>query len=550
MYDMVLFAGADSWLSDWLTPLWLLGVGALVGSLLLLVLWALAAAVSRIPGVGTLSDSLQPSREGWTPSGVLAAIARPFVVFVSRRTVSEVPAAVREGVLWPLFIVTVTLAAFGIVGVLFVEKPADLLASLKRLPFVGTETITHAVKVSEPVDPSDEYSELAAHEINVSFRHTEVRRISFESDRNLSIATRPFIDVKPGATVEVIADEEEVWQKGKQPINPFIDQDVTKMYVRNLGSDVADLKMTIITSPPYPEVTAVPLTAISVMFVFLLYLLQRSVAPRLSAIALATYKSEIAQPLFAIIILLGLVLIFPLFVWIPYNTFGEDIKMLKDAGLTLIMILGIIEAIWAASTSVSEEIEGRTALTVLSKPIGRRSFIGGKFLGIIWTVALLFVVLGLWLLIWVAFKQIYDSRESSRVDSINWQICFMEMIHTVPGLLLAFMETVVLAALSVAISTRLPLLANFVICFAIYILGHLTPLIVQSSVGEFEVVQFFGQLIATVFPVLVHFNIQAAVAAGVLVPYEYLFWALVYCLIYSAIAMLLALVLFEERDLA
>jgi ABC-type transport system involved in multi-copper enzyme maturation permease subunit len=244
------------------------------------------------------------------------------------------------------------------------------------------------------------------------------------------------------------------------------------------------------------------------------------------------------------------VLIFPLFVWIPYNTFGEDIKMLKDAGLTLIMILGIIEAIWAASTSVAEEIEGRTALTVLSKPIGRRSFIGGKFLGIVWTVALLFVVLGLWLLIWVAFKQIYDARESSRVDTVNWQICFMEMSHTVPGLLLAFMEAVVLAALSVAISTRLPLLANFVICFAIYLLGHLTPLIVQSSMGQFEVVQFFGQLIATVFPVLVHFNIQAAVAAGVLVPYEYLFWALVYCLIYSAIAMLLALVLFEERDLA
>jgi len=549
MYDMVLFGDADSWLSDWMTPIWLLGVGALLGLLLLLVLWALAAAISRIPGVGTLSDSLQPSREGWTPSGVLSAVCRPFVIFVSRRTVSEVPTAVREGVLWPLFIVTVALAGFGIVGVLFVEEPADLLASLKRLPFVGTETTTHAVEVSEPEDATDEYSDLAAHEINIAFRHTEVRRISFESDQNLSIATRPFIEVKPGATVEVIADEEEVWLKGKQPINPFIDQDVTKMYVRNLGSGVADLKMTVLTSPPYPQVAAVPLTAISVVFVFLLYLLQRSVAPRLSAIALATYKSEIAQPLFGIIVLLGMVLI-ALFVWIPYNTFGEDIKMLKDSGLTLIMILGIIEAIWAASTSVAEEIEGRTALTVLSKPIGRRSFIGGKFLGIVWTVALLFIVLGLMLLIVVAYKQIYDARESSRVDSINWQICFMEMIHTVPGLLLAFMETVVLAALSVAISTRLPLLANFVICFSVYLLGHLTPLIVQSSAGDFEVVQFFGQLIATIFPVLDHFNIQAAVAAGVIVPYEYLFWALVYCLIYSAIAMLLALVLFEERDLA
>jgi hypothetical protein len=50
--------------------------------------------------------------------------------------------------------------------------------------------------------------------------------------------------------------------------------------------------------------------------------------------------------------------------------------------------------------------------------------------------------------------------------------------------------------------------------------------------------------------VLDHFNIQAAIAAGVAVPYDYLASALLYCIVYSAIAMLLALVLFEDRDLA
>ena len=119
-----------------------------------------------------------------------------------------------------------------------------------------------------------------------------------------------------------------------------------------------------------------------------------------------------------------------------------------------------------------------------------------------------------------------------------------------PGLLLAYMETLVLAALSVAISTRLNLLANFTICLTIYLLGHLTPLVVQSNVTSFEIVRFFGQLIATIFPNLEHFNVQAAVAAGVDVPYEYLAWAFCYCLVYSVIAMLLALIMFEDRDLA
>jgi hypothetical protein len=50
--------------------------------------------------------------------------------------------------------------------------------------------------------------------------------------------------------------------------------------------------------------------------------------------------------------------------------------------------------------------------------------------------------------------------------------------------------------------------------------------------------------------VLDHFNVQASVAAGVNVPLDYLAWALVYCALYSTVAMLLALVLFEDRDLA
>ena len=227
----------------------------------------------------------------------------------------------------------------------------------------------------------------------------------------------------------------------------------------------------------------------------------------------------------------------------------EFISALKDSGLVVIMLLGILLAVWSASGSVADEIEGKTALTVLSKPVGRRSFILGKFLGIVWTLAVLFAVLGLMLLIVVAYKPIHEARETATQD-LTWQLTHMEMVYTVPSLALAFMETVVLAAISVAISTRLPLLANFTICLAIYLLGHLTPLIVQSAMGQFVFVQFFGQLIATILPNLDHFRTEAAVAAGLPVPLVYVGTALLYCVVYSLIAMLLALALFEDRDLA
>jgi hypothetical protein len=167
----------------------------------------------------------------------------------------------------------------------------------------------------------------------------------------------------------------------------------------------------------------------------------------------------------------------------------------------------------------------------------------------LWTVFLLTIILGVVFLAAVGFKPIYDAGESGG-EKAAWQQCHYEMVRILPGLVLGFMEVSVLAALSVAISTRLPMLANFVICGAIYSLGHLTPLIVQSGVGRFEIVAFFGNFIATIFPVLDHFNIQAAVAGGSEVPYEYLGWSLMYCVLYGAMALLLALVMFEDRDLA
>jgi ABC-type transport system involved in multi-copper enzyme maturation permease subunit len=196
---------------------------------------------------------------------------------------------------------------------------------------------------------------------------------------------------------------------------------------------------------------------------------------------------------------------------------------------------------------------------VLSKPVSRRDFILGKFVGISWSTGLMYVVLGLILLVTVAYKPIYDYREGAyeidhRAMSTDptWHDTHREMVQIVPGLALGYLETLVIAALSVAISTRLPALANFIISFAVYVLGHLTPLMVQSQVvaNQLPPIVFFGRLIATVLPVLDHFNIQASVAAGVPVPLVYLMWSLIYCVLYSGIAMLLALTLFEDRDLA
>jgi ABC-type transport system involved in multi-copper enzyme maturation permease subunit len=266
-------------------------------------------------------------------------------------------------------------------------------------------------------------------------------------------------------------------------------------------------------------------------------------------IARATTKEAVRQPVFILLMLLSMVLLV-VFTILPFFTLGEDVKMLKDCGLATILFAGALLAVWTSSTSIAGEIEGKTAMTLLSKPVTRRQFIIGKYIGIVHSVIwLLLPIILVAFLPLIYYKVGYDARESS-AEAPEHAIKMIAVLQVLPGIFLIFLEICVLAAISVAISTRLPMVVNVISCFAIYVIGHLTPVLVQAGVLRLEFVSFMARLIATIFPSLEVFNTQAAVATGSVVPPPYLGYATVYCLAYCAIAILLAFILFEDRDLA
>ncbi len=267
-------------------------------------------------------------------------------------------------------------------------------------------------------------------------------------------------------------------------------------------------------------------------------------------IALATAKEAIRQPAFFVLAFLaGFSLICSIFV--SYFTFGEDIKMYKDTGLTTISFVSLLLALLTASSTVADEIEGKTAITLLSKPINRRQFIVGKFLGIELGVLALFVLLGTLFAMGVWYKYGYDLRESagSLAESAKrWD----QVRQVLPGLALGFFEVTVLASISVAISTRLPMLVNLVVCIAIFFLGHLSPVLVEATRGNtLELVSFMARLFAWILPSLEFFNAGPSISTGALIPWMgYVVPALGYCVLYSGAALLFAFLLFEDRDLA
>lgn len=486
-------------LQIWVTPLWVVSAGVTAGALVLLVLLGLLALVFA-PARQWLGQWLWDGPLAWV-SGCVGFCALVFFL--------GLPSMPYQAV----------------------------LDSMRRIGLVGqnTQTVT--------IEPRSEDFEF---KLNAPFESAELRNYRFASDQDLRISAEKGVAYDSPAVL-VQGDEPYEWTPTSKRPRGF-EGEISTLYVTNESDSPAELQLATKTDLRTPEARDVLYIAVAVVAFYLVYLLIALAGRGAGVVALATSKDAMGQPLFLMLLLFGAVALVA-FVYIPYNTFGEDVKMLKDSGRSLVMVFGIVFALWTASVSVADEIEGKTALTLLSKPISRRQFIIGKFLGIVWPVVVMFVLLGGVLMAAVSYKVVYDSRETSN-PTPNWQECHQEVIRTVPVLTLALMEAVVLAAISLAISTRLPMLPNLVILGTIYVLGHLAPLVAQSSVGKNEFVAFFGRLFAVVLPVLDHFNVEAATVGARAVPAEYMLWATAYTALFVVIALLVALTLFEDRDLA
>lgn len=269
---------------------------------------------------------------------------------------------------------------------------------------------------------------------------------------------------------------------------------------------------------------------------------------RAGSIARATTKEAVRQPVFILLLVVGTTIML-VNCYVPFFSLGEDTKMFIDCGLATVLISALLVAIWTASLSVAEEIEGKTAMTLLSKPITRRQFILGKYIGITQTTLWMVLYLGTVLVCLIIFlKAGIDAKESSK------EITQLEKLATafrvLPGLALVFMEVAVMTAISVAISTRLPMLVNMTSCLAIFVVGHLTPVMVQTKLQEVPFVKFVAQLLATILPALDNYNMSAAIAMDTKIPADYVGYNGIYSLCYISAIVLLAFILFEDRDLA
>ncbi|MBN1256677.1 MAG: ABC transporter permease subunit [Planctomycetes bacterium] len=290
-------------------------------------------------------------------------------------------------------------------------------------------------------------------------------------------------------------------------------------------------------------------------------------------------------------------------------TFMDSTKLVQDMGLATILIAGLFLAVLCSITVISKEIEGRTALTVLAKPISRGSFVLGKFLGIsaaiILATCILIVVLlltfrfgvkdagyihlnwdamiGVILATLVAiFIGVADNYFFGRPfmttaiwsSAATFTLCLLffclryengEFITTIKDFgsdinwqiaiagLLTMEAILIMTAITVAISTRGNAVAGIIACATFFSGGMLS----EYFFGRFTEVSIWAKAAYTLFPNLqiywvtesqLKFAKYYTELINPTIPFDYVAMSTLYAFLYICAILLFALVLFERRE--
>jgi ABC-type transport system involved in multi-copper enzyme maturation permease subunit len=308
-----------------------------------------------------------------------------------------------------------------------------------------------------------------------------------------------------------------------------------------------------------------------------------------------TFIETLRQPVYAIIIVAAL-LLFVISPSLSMFTLDEDTKLLREIGLSTLFLTSLFIAIFSASGAVGEEMENKTIITVLSKPVQRPIFILAKFLGVcgavilahyICTIALLMAirhgvmesvndthdltvivsaaaVVSLSVLLSAFFNYVYDWRFTSTAIVLTAifatvGIAFLAFIDSswqfnprgnsinaidIYGSVLLLLAAVIIVALAVALSSRFNIAVTLSACIGIFLLG----LVSDYTFGRFADTHLWAKIGRYLVPNLQIFWISDAIYEGSAVPLKYILISAAYALSYTTAIILVAIALFQKRQ--
>ncbi len=306
-------------------------------------------------------------------------------------------------------------------------------------------------------------------------------------------------------------------------------------------------------------------------------------------IARNTFRETLRQPVFLLVLLSALMLagLYPL---LALFVFGEQAKLVTDSSLATSLVFGWIAAVLAASHSIAREIRNGTVQLVLAKPVGRAGFVAAKTGGILaaltvfvfltgaagffalrtaiddlhpdFTVSIIFygaLVLGCAA---GGVANFMARRSFAMTTVLAWCVLLPvalvvayalpadEAVGAAPSAMLAatalvWMAVLAMGALATALSTRLEMIPNMMVCSAVFLLGMVSDHLFGKAAAAGNP---FAWLAHSLIPNWQHFWLADALAAQKAIPAAYVMLAAGYVAVLILFFVALAVILFRDRE--
>jgi len=214
---------------------------------------------------------------------------------------------------------------------------------------------------------------------------------------------------------------------------------------------------------------------------------------------------------------------------------GIETVVMISLGLSAISLIGLLIAVFTGVGLVSKEIDKRTLHAVLAKPLRRWEFLLGKFAGLVVTLAVNTAAMaaGLFLALWLVKHSVTPSD--------------LVVLVAVYFILLKLMLVVALAMLfSCFTSPLLALLFTGGLYLAGLFVSELRSLQVTTLTPQMQ--KFFA-VVSYVLPNFGNYDVMGAAAHGRAVAGMLVLHNTLYTLLYCAIVLSAAAVIFSRKDL-
>ncbi|MBN1781618.1 ABC transporter permease subunit [bacterium] len=248
-------------------------------------------------------------------------------------------------------------------------------------------------------------------------------------------------------------------------------------------------------------------------------------------IAMNTFRESIRNRVMINILLFAVGLIL-LSIVLGEWSLGEQIKVIKDFGLSAMSIFGLLIAIFIGIRLMVQELEQRTIYLIASKPIRRWEIVLGKYSGLALTLIVNVILMAVTLLV-------VNLIIEGRID-----------LGLLPAVFLIYIEILLIVAFALFFSSLMSPQLSALATLILYMLGHLTNFLYEY-IRVFPDKGFHWLLkgIYYIVPNLEKLNLKMAVVDHVPQPPHVVAWATAYGLCYIVIVLILTAAVFNKKDL-